>query len=604
MGSCASSQTAKPKQHDGAPEAVPVTILQQRNIQGLPKKDVVPMLVRLRAHAKAGVERAIIESGPQVATCIVSYPKLLASVEEVSKMVLGLLAGRPAGLPKHVAYLVSPGLAYTVVELAVWAAGGTCIPLSVHSPAPELEYFLEDSDAAVVIADAVLEGKLEPVAEKLGRPFATVLDGDACGIRLCPATGVTVARGEVEVSVMTPGLILHTSGTTGRPKGVVHTFQGLTAQYESLTEAWQWSSSDHTLHVLPLHHIHGVQNILNTALYNGACVEFTPFDAAFCLRRLGSGDITCFHAVPTVYVKLIQHVDKLSTETRAEICKSLRTDAMRCMVSGSAALPVQTMRSWAEISGHVLLERYGMTEVGMSLSNKLHGTRYPGCVGWALPGVEVKLDRDGTILVKGAPVFREYYGRDEATKKEFTEDGWFKTGDNAQVGGSSEELQRLQDSVREVERATGRPPPDTPAVPDEALSGIYKILGRSSLDIIKSGGYKISALEIENELVQHDKVKECAVIGKPDEIWGEKVVALCVLTDNLTLEELRKWGKERLASYKVPQELEVVTELPRNHMGKLEKKVILQRYRAGESGAGPGVSSVSQAAGRVMHVSI
>jgi len=401
------------------------------------------------------------------------------------------------------------------------------------------------------------------------------------------AEGATIAVGKVEVSASSPALILYTSGTTGKPKGVVHTFESLTSQYQSLIEAWKWSSSDHTLHVLPLHHIHGVQNILNTALFSGATVEFTPFDAAFCLKRLTSGDITCFHAVPTIYMKFMQHLDKVSTEVRAEICQGLRNSSMRYMVSGSAALSVSTMRSWAEISGHVLLERYGMTEIGMALSNRLNGTRYPGCVGWSLPNIEVKLDSDGAILVKGGPVFKQYYKREMETAEEFTDDGWFRTGDTAQIGGTPEELQALRDAVREIEAATGRPRLEATAEADETLSGIYKILGRSSVDIIKSGGYKISALEIETELVQHEAIKECAVIGKPDETWGEKVVAICALSGGLTLEQLRKWAKARLASYKVPQELEVLEELPRNQMGKVEKGRLLARY---------GLASASQRA--------
>lgn len=258
----------------------------------------------------------------------------------------------------------------------------------------------------------------------------------------------------------------------------------------------------------------------------------------------------------------------------------MRNENLRYMVSGSAALPVPTMKSWAGISGHVLLERYGMTEIGMALSNDITGMRCPGCVGWPLPSAEVKLDENGGILVKGPCVFREYYRMEEATKKEFTEDGWFITGDNAQVGGNAEELQALLDDACAVDDATDRPSSDRPTTPPSKFGSIYKILGRSSVDIIKSGGYKISALEIESVLLQHEKIKECAVVGKPDETWGEKVTAVCVLNGDLTLEELRKWGKERLATYKVPQELEALAELPRNQMGKLEKKKLLDRYKS------------------------
>merc|ERR1719195_2526295 len=160
---------------------------------------------------------------------------------------------------------------------------------------------------------------------------------------------------------------------------------------------------------------------------------------------------------------------------------------MRYMVSGSAALAVPTMKSWAEISGHVLLERYGMTEIGMGLSNKIDGTRFPGCVGWALPQVEVKCDEDGAILIKGPLVFKEYYKKEEATKKEFTEDGWFKTGDAGQCTWSEEEVQKMQVSAKEVDEATGRPSGKIADNPPEEVKTIFKIMGRSSIDIIKSG---------------------------------------------------------------------------------------------------------------------
>lgn len=548
-------------------------------------------------HAQNDVSLAVLEHNKEKPVQL-SYAELKRCVVFLSASLKKILDASDG--PRHVAFFINPSAAYVVTELSIWAAAGVCVPLSVHSPVPELEYFVKDSESCLCLADAAGASKMRTVAEKLSRRFAEVLKAPSGEYQLSAegsnGNGATAEEpsclrrcflgffkffGSAADVSSTNALILYTSGTTGQPKGVVHTFKSLTSQMLSLSTAWKWSAKDRTLHVLPLHHIHGVQNILNSALFNGAAVEVTAFDAKFCLQRLISGDITCFHAVPTVYVKFTQYLEQLSASDKAEICKGLRNPSLRYMVSGSAALPVPTMKSWAEISGHVLLERYGMTEIGMALSNRIDGTRFPGCVGWPLPDVEVKQDQDGGILVKGGPVFKEYYKRKEATEKEFTSDGFFRTGDNAMKGGPAEDLQKLQDDARDVEASTGRPRAETPAVAEPELVSIYRILGRTSVDIIKSGGYKISGLEIESVLLQHENIRECAVVGKPDATWGEKVTAVCVLESGaaLTIKELREWGKERMASYKVPQDLEIVSELPRNQMGKLEKKKILERYK-------------------------
>ena len=222
---------------------------------------------------------------------------------------------------------------------------------------------------------------------------------------------------------------------------------------------------------------------------------------------------------------------------------------MRLMVSGSAALPVGTLRKWKEISGYILLERYGMTELGMVLSNPLHGERQPGRVGTPLPGIEVGLMTEngeyiegegmGEIIVSGPNVFLEYWNNPPATKEAFVDGQWFRTGDIA-------------------ERDTG---------------GVYRILGRSSVDIIKSGGYKVSALEIEEVLREHPDIVECAVVGVPDEQWGERVCAAIVKSGGkeIDLQILRQWCGERLAPYKIPGRVITVSELPRNRMGKVIK---------------------------------
>jgi malonyl-CoA/methylmalonyl-CoA synthetase len=343
-------------------------------------------------------------------------------------------------------------------------------------------------------------------------------------------------------------LIVYTSGTTGGPRGVVITHANLVAQITSLVTAWQWSPDDRVLLVLPLHHVHGIVNVLGCALWTGARCDVAPprFDAGDTWTRLASGDLTLFMAVPTIYQKLIAAWEAAPEATRRAWSDGAR--GLRVMVSGSAALPVATLRRWDEITGHTLLERYGMTEIGMALSNPLHGERRPGFVGTPLPGVDVRLVDDagravppgepGELEVRGPGVFQEYWGRADATREAFR-DGWFRTGDLAVVE-----------------------------------DGSFRLLGRTSVDILKTGGYKVSALEIEDVLRGHPAVGECAVVGLDDPEWGQRVCAAVELRPGalLTLEELQAWARERLAPYKLPRALVTVPALPRNAMGKVVKR--------------------------------
>jgi len=274
---------------------------------------------------------------------------------------------------------------------------------------------------------------------------------------------------------------------------------------------------------------------------------------------------------------------------------------MRLMVSGSAALPVPTMRRWATVSGHVLLERYGMTEVGMVLSNPIDmAHRVPGSVGRPLPGVEVQVvvtddsgDRPaapgeaGELRVRGAAVFREYWRRPDATRDAFDAEGFFKTGDCVQVGGDAAFVTRLREAHHDAltaALATRQHVLGTPSMlplPEADYDAQYRILGRNSVDILKSGGYKISALDVENVLLECAHVEECAVVGVPDEEWGERVAACVVLSDessDLTLEDLRAFAKARVATYKAPSLLKIVAALPRNPMGKVDKRAVVALF--------------------------
>jgi malonyl-CoA/methylmalonyl-CoA synthetase len=411
----------------------------------------------------------------------------------------------------------------------------------VQHPIPSLQYVLEDTSAGRVIVHPDYETSLKPLEE-------------LCGIRLISLN--TVMRGTPgilpEISANRRAMILYTSGTTNKPKGVVTTHANIESQIRALVTAWEWEEKDHILNILPLHHVHGIINVLSCALWSGACCEFLPkFDASDVWSAILARKLTLFMAVPTIYYKLIEYWESASQKEKTAMAVAAKT--LRLMVSGSAALPVPVMDKWKTITGQTLLERYGMTEIGMALSNPYRGKRQAGHVGLPLPNVEVRLadsenntvapGEQGEIQVKGPSVFMEYWRNEKATADAFTVGGWFKTGDIAVFD-----------------------------------NGAYKILGRDSVDIIKSGGYKISALEIEDVLRKYPGIADCAVVGLADEAWGE-IVAAFIVTGDSELDEkaLINWLKERLPAYKIPRKYVPVVELPRNVLGKVTKNELKKR---------------------------
>lgn len=437
---------------------------------------------------------------------------------------------------ERICLLAPPGLPYVAGMLGGMMSGAMMVPLCIDHPQAELEHVITDSQAKIILCHPALL----PLVEKIKIPKKK-LTADAPPAEVIPYNWDYPAEDS-------NALMLYTSGTTGKPKGVVHTHASLSAQVSCLVEAWEWTDKDSILHFLPLHHTHGIINKLFCALWSGAyCEMMEKFDAQKVWEKMVSGKFNLLMGVPTVYSKLIQQWEEADEATKKNY--SSACEKFRLMVSGSAALPVSVLEKWETISGHVLLERYGMTEIGMALSNPLHGGRKPGFVGKPLPGVEARVhadpadfadqgeDKRGELEIRGKNLFKEYWNKPEETKKSFTQDGWFKTGDMVSVE-----------------------------------DGNYKIIGRLSTDIIKSGGYKISALEIEAVLLQNPQIKECAVIGIPDETYGEKIAAVVVLkTGSITLEELREFAKDRLANYKLPVVLKIVDALPRNAMGKVVK---------------------------------
>ncbi len=466
-----------------------------------------------------------------------SYADLLEASHSGAAELLG---GREDLQGARVAYLLAPGFEHVAWQWSIWRAGGVAVPLAVSHPQREHTRVVADVRPERVLVSADLAARLDPA----GLDADVTVVGKPEGGSTEPLPGIDPDRA---------AMILFTSGTTGVPKGVVSTHAALTAQMDALHAAWGWSPDDRILHVLPLHHVHGIVNCLCCALRAGACVEFHAHtDLAGIWDRLADGEISVFMAVPTIYYRLLGVWDDADPSTKRRWALGARS--LRLTVSGSAALPRPLFDRWRDVTGHVLLERYGMTEIGMALSNPLKGERRAQTVGHPLPGVRVRLvDPEGRAVQDGSPgeievtgpqVFRQYWERPDATRVAFR-DGWFRTGDDGVVE-----------------------------------DGYYRILGRRSVDILKSGGYKISALEIETLLLEHPRIAECAVVGLPDPEFGQVVAAAVVPRPEASpdSEDLRAWCRERMASYKVPRRWVRVDTLPRNAMGKVVKPEVADLF--------------------------
>ena len=508
------------------------------------EKPTIPLFARAAVH---GDRTAVVDD-----TGGFSYRDLLDASARAASVLLGSVSELAE---ERVAFLVPPGFEYVAVQWGIWRAGGIAVPFAVSHPDAELEYTLDDADATVVVAHPQLADRLRPIAEARGLRFivTTELLDDAVVEQALPYVAVDRAA-----------MLLYTSGSTGRPKGVVTTHANIQAQVTTLVDAWGWTPDDRILNTLPLHHVHGIINAMTCAFWTGAACEFQPsFDPGRVWERLAGGGLTLYMAVPTTYKALIREWESADAPRRRAMSRG--ASRLRLMVSGSDALMVDTFEKWREITGHVLLERYGMTEIGMALSNPLRGERVPGHVGMPLPGVEIRLvdlrvdedtgrrshggetprGRPGEIQVRGPSVFREYWRRPDATREAFTDDGWFCSGDVAS----------LED-------------------------GGYRIWGRASQDIVITGGENVSAKEVEQVLSAHPSVRACAVVGVPDAYWGNAVSAAIVADDGheITRESLRDWARDKLAPYKLPQVVRVVDSLPMNAMGKVVKPEVRKLF--------------------------
>jgi malonyl-CoA/methylmalonyl-CoA synthetase len=425
--------------------------------------------------------------------------------------------------------------------LAALQTGAIYLPLNTGYTTAELDYFLSDAEPRVVVADPSAETALAPLAARIGAHLTT-LDAAGSG-RLADAA--EAAAPDPAIAQAAPddiAAILYTSGTTGRSKGAMLSHDNLASNTDALLRAWDFNADDVLIHALPLFHTHGLFVALNMTLAAGARAHLLPkFDAEEVLGLMPSS--TVLMGVPTFYARLLAHPG-LTREATA---------AMRLFVSGSAPLMAETHRAFTDRTGHAILERYGMTETCMNISNPLHGERRPGAVGLPLPGIEARITDDdgqplpagevGNVEIRGPNVFKGYWRMPEKTASEFRPDGFFITGDLGTMGED----------------------------------GYFTIVGRSK-DLIISGGYNVYPKEVEDLLNALPGVAESAVVGVPHPDFGEAVVAVLVAapgTHPAALEEeARVAARDALAPFKRPKRVFVRSSLPRNTMGKVQKNLL------------------------------
>ncbi|MEV6662980.1 acyl-CoA synthetase [Streptomyces nigra] len=444
----------------------------------------------------------------------------------------GALAARIGGAGR-VAVWATPALETAVAVVAALEAGAAAVPLNPKSGDRELGHILSDSAPSVVLAAP---------GDELPAPLAGLerVDVDVHAAGELPGT---------EVPDEQAALVVYTSGTTGPPKGAVIPRRAVAHTLDALADAWQWTGEDVLVHGLPLFHVHGlVLGVLGPLRRGGSLRHLGRFGTEGVARELDEG-ATMLFGVPTMYHRIAQALPEDPGLAQA-------LGKARLLVSGSAALPVHDHERITAATGQRVVERYGMTETLMNTSVRADGERRAGTVGVPLPGVELRLvEEDGTpltsydggsvgeIQVRGPNLFTEYLNRPDATRDAFTADGWFRTGDMA---------------VRD---------------PD----GYVRIVGRKATDLIKSGGYKIGAGEIENALLEHPGVREAAVTGEPDADLGERIVAWVVPADPQappSADELADHVAGRLAPHKRPRRVHYLDVLPRNDMGKIMKRAL------------------------------
>ncbi len=472
---------------------------------------------------------------------VITYADLDAASARVANLLarLGLKPG------DRLAMQTEKSAEGVILYLATLRAGGVFLPMNTAYRADELDYFLTDAEPTVVVCDPGNTAMAE-LCQTRGVPHRLTLDAAGKGTLMDQSAGEPATFNPIPRAASDLGVILYSSGTTGKPKGVMLTHGNLAANAEALHQTWKFKPADVLLHTLPIFHTHGLFVAINTVLLNGTGMIFhNKYAADDVIADLPRA--TLFMGVPTYYVRLTAH-PKLTPE----LCRNIRL-----FLCGSAPLLDETFVTFAQRSGKEIVERYGMTEAGIITSADADKPRRAGTVGWPLPGVSLRIvdahNRDmpqgetGEIQIKGPNLFAGYWRKPEKTAEDFTADGYFKTGDLAQFE------------------------------PD----GMVNIVGRAK-DMMISGGFNVYPKEIEGVIDALPGVAESAVVGMPHPDFGE--AGLAVITMNaganpLDTATVRAALKDALANYKVPKMIVVADVLPRNAMGKVQKNLLRAEYR-------------------------
>ena len=470
----------------------------------------------------------------------VTYQAFFASVERMANVLVE--SGVSPG--DRVAVQAPKTIAMLELYVATVLAGGVFLPLNTAYTPIEIAYFLADAEPRIFVCDLAREEEFSPVAKEAGVAKVLTIGADESGslaeLRDAAASGFkAVSRRPGDLAA-----ILYTSGTTGRSKGAMLTHRGLASNAETLKDAWRFSADDVLIHALPIFHTHGLFVATNITLIAGSsCIFMSNFNADDIVSYMPQA--TVLMGVPTFYVRLLD--SKGLTEASAN---------MRLFVSGSAPLLAETHDQWRDLTGHAILERYGMTETNMNTSNPYDGDRCAGTVGFPLPGIEVLVTdpatgaplpkgETGVLEVRGPNVFAGYWNMPEKTAEELRENGFFITGDLGRID----------------------------------KDGYVHIVGRQK-DLIISGGYNIYPKEIELLIDELEGINESAVIGVPHPDFGEAVVAVVVAQSGAETSsaDIMAGIKDDLARFKQPKRIDFVESLPRNAMGKVQKNVLREMY--------------------------